>query len=293
MRTRRVLGHLSPPQLAARVWREVNEDNIFGAAAQLAYYLLLSLFPLLIFVTSLVGFLPSAQQAIMSELTEGMPREATALVVNTLADVVRHSSRGLISFGLLAALVAASSGVAALMDTLNVAFEARERRSFWKIRFTSIVLTLALSFFILVGAGLIMFANRLGNAVAESVGAGTRFGHLGGALDYLAGLTALLFGVQLVYYFAPDKKQQWKWITPGAVFAVAGFVFASMLFSIYLRVAPSYSATYGSLGAAIVLMLWLYLVSFVVLVGGEIDREIEKAIRANIVAQRVPPRAAD
>ena len=112
-------------------------------------------------------------------------------------------------------------------------------------------------------------------------------------MDYLLGLALLFMGLQLIYYFGPNVRQRWKWITPGAVFAVAGMIAASLLFSLYLRVVPEYGATYGSLGAVVVLMLWLYVTGIVVLLGGEINAEIARAAKPVISqAASKPPHVA-
>lgn len=271
------LGGMTLRHLVVKTWREANEDNIFGAAAEFAYYLLLSLFPLLIFLTSLVGSIPNARHSLTFLLTQDMPREATHLVRDTVKDIVRHSSGGLISFGVLGTLFSASSGMAALMNTLNVAFEVKEHRSYWKVRLIAVGLTVGLSLLITEGAVLIVFGNKISSIAAELLELGTISASLGAAIDYLAGVLLLLLGIEVIYHFAPDKKQSWRWLTPGGLFAVGGFLAGSFLFSLYLRLAPNYSAIYGALGAVIVLMIWLYMICLLVLLGAQIDSEIAKA----------------
>ncbi len=273
----KMFGGLTLKQLALKVWQESNEDNVFGGAAELAYYFLLALFPMLIFLTSLVGFLPGLQANILSALAKVAPADAMKLVEDTLTDVISNRSGGLLSFGILATLWAASSGVASLMGTLNVAFEAKERRSFWKVRLLAIGLTVSLALLVIGGAALVMFGHKLSDWLSELLGVGTVFAIIGSIAGYIIGMTLLFLGIQLLYYFGPDVKQEWKWITPGAVFAVVAILVGSFLFSLYLRVAPSNSATYGSLGAVITLMLWLYLIGLALLVGGEINSEIKKS----------------
>src|SRR5215470_6292854 len=138
-----VTGRTSNPTLgfATSIWRRTNEHNVFGAAAELAYYFLLALFPMLIFLTSLIGFLPDAQQNIFHLMSKLVPGQAMQLVSATLQDVMENRSGGLLSFGVLGTLWAASVGVTALMDTLNVAYGVKEGRSFLKIRLIAIGLT--------------------------------------------------------------------------------------------------------------------------------------------------------
>jgi membrane protein len=278
-----MLGRLTFKELAVRTWRETNEDNILGRAAELAYYFLLALFPMLIFLTSLMGFLPGLWEALFKALGKFVPGEAMRLVGEIISDVTRNRSGGLISFGVLGALWAASGGVAAVMGTLNDAYDAREERSFWKIRLIAIGLTFLLALLVIGGTILVMFGDRFAVWLAAQLGMGTAFAAFWGVVNYLVGLALLFLGLELIYYFGPNVKQDWKWITPGAIFAVASMVIASMLFSLYLRFAPDYSATYGSLGAVVVLMLWLYLMGMVILIGGEINSEIAHAADLPIV----------
>jgi membrane protein len=277
------LGRLTFKELAARTWRETNEDNVLGRAAELAYYFLLALFPMLIFLTSLVGFLPGLQEAIFTWLAKFVPGEAMRLVSETISDVTRRRSGGLISFGVLGALWAASGGVTAVMGTLNTAYDAREERSFWKVRLIAIGLTVLLALLVVGGTALIMFGDRFAAWLAAELGMARTFTIIWGIVHYLMGLALLFLGLQLIYYFGPNVEQDWKWITPGAVFAVVSLVVASLLFSLYLRFAPDYSATYGSIGAVVVLMLWLYLMGAVILIGGEINAEIAHAADKPVV----------
>lgn len=286
----KMFAGLTLKQLSLNVWRESNEDNVFGGAAELAYYFLLALFPMLIFLTSLVGFLPGLQANILSALGKVAPADAMRLINDTLTDIISHRSGGLISFGVLGTLWASSSGVESLMGTLNVAFESKERRSFFKVRLIAIALTVGLALLVIGGAALVMFGHKLSDWISNLLELGTALAIVGSIAGYIIGLTLLFLGLQLLYYFGPDTKQEWKWITPGAIFAVGAILVESYLFSVYLRIAPSNSATYGSLGAVITLMLWLYLIGLALLLGGEINSEIEKS-RGNLNAEK--PEAAN
>ena len=277
--SKQMLGGLSVKELGLRTWRESNEDNVWGGAAELGYYFLLALFPMLIFLMSLLGFLPGAQQGIINLLAKVVPGQAMTLVYQFIQDVVENRSGGLLSFGVLATVWAASSGVTAVMGTLNVAYDVEEGRPFWKVRLTAIGLTVGLALLVTGGAMLIMFADKFSHWLAAMLGLGAFFTVVSSAIGYVLGLTCMFIGIELIYYFGPNLKQDWRWITPGAVFAVGGFILGSLAFSLYLRFAPSNSATYGSLGAVMTLMLWLYLLGLVLLVGGEINAEIEHAAK--------------
>ena len=272
-----LLGGLTLKALARKVWRAANEDDFFGSAAKLSYYFLLALFPMLIFLTSLVGFLPGVQEKILLALAEVAPSQAMELVTQTLNDVVSKRSGGLLSLGVLGTLWAASSGVSAAMDALNLAYQAPSPRSFWKQRSLALGLTIQLLLLTTLGTMLIIFGDRVSLWVANWLGFGAVFAAVWKWVDNLLGLLLLLVGLEVLYRFGPNVPQKWRWITLGAVFAAVGMITVSQLFSFYLRVGPGYSATYGGLGAVIVLMLWLYLMGSVILIGGEINSEIEQA----------------
>jgi membrane protein len=277
------LGPLTVKELAVKTYREITEDKVLSRSAELAYYFLLALFPMLIFLTSLVGFLPDLQEEIFTALARVVPGEAMNLVSRTIFDVTSNRSRGLLSFGVLGAIWAASGGVTAIMGTLNDAYDAKEERPFWKVRLIALGLTILLALLIIGGTAMIMFGDRFASWLVSLLGLGNLFMIIWSILDYLLGLALMFLGLELIYYFAPNVKQDWKGIAPGAIFAVVSLIFASLLFSLYLRLAPSYSATYGSLGAVVVLMLWLYLMGAVILIGGEINAEIAHASDKPIV----------
>lgn len=273
----KLFGGLTLKKLGLKTWNESNEDNVFGGAAELAYYFLLALFPMFIFLISLVGFVEGLQAALFESLASVVPGDAMRLVRETLEDVVNNRSGGLLSFGLLGTLWAASSGVAAVIETLNRAYDVTEERSFIKQRITAIGLTIALTLLFIGGTALIMFGDKFAEWLSLTLGLGSAFTVAWHVLDYMLGLAMLFIAIQLVYYFGPNVKQEWKWVTPGAVVAVAIVIIGSLAFSLYLRYAPSYSATYGGLGAVIILMLWLYLLGLAILIGGEINSEIAHA----------------
>lgn len=181
------------------------------------------------------------------------------------------------------------------MGTLNAAYDAREERSIWKVRLIAVSLTIAVALLVVGGTALVMFGDRLAAWFSAQLGMGTALTVVWSAVHYLVGLALLFLGLELIYYFGPNVEQSWKWVTPGAVFAVISMAIASLLLSLYLRFAPDYSATYGSLGAVVVLMLWLYLMGAVILIGGEINFEIARTADVPAVQRETssPPRHGD
>jgi membrane protein len=236
---------------------------------------------------NLVSFIPGAQETVLAWLSQLMPHKALDIINDWIGTVFSARNTGVLSFSVIFALWAASTGLAALIETLNVAYEVKEGRPFWKVRLVALSLTVALSVLIIGGAALITFGNQLTAWIADGLGIRNQFEIIWTVIRYVLGFLMLIVGIGVVYYFAPNARQHWKWITPGATFAAVSIVAVSYLFSIYLRFAPSYDVTYGSLGAVVILMLWFYLMGLIVLIGAEINSEIDRSLGKHRI-ERVP-----
>ena len=273
------LGGLSVKELASRVVQEVREDDCLGGAAQLAYYLLFAVFPFLLFLTALVGFLPipNLMERLMAALAMVLPGEAVTLLQDNIRHLVTEQKGGLLSFGILAALWSSSSAVVAITAALNQAYDVEEGRPWWKVRVTALLLTVGLSLFLLIAVALLIFGPQLGGGIASLIGLGWAFELTWNILRWPVSAALLIVALALVYYWAPDVEQEWKWITPGAVLAALATLLTSLGFSLYVSHFGSYNKTYGSLGAVIVFLTWLYLTGLCVLAGGELNAEIEHA----------------
>ena len=276
------LGNLGWRELAKRVWKEIQEDEVFGRAAELSYYFLLALFPFLIFLTSIIGFVlgsgTGTRRTLFDYLARVMPPSAYQLITDTMTEVSAASSGGKISFGILAALWAASNGLSAITSSLNTAYDVKETRPWWKQRLTAIALTIALSVFIISALVLVVAGGSIADWLAATFGLGSTFPVAWKIIQWPVVLGCMIFAFALIYYFAPDlHDQKWTWLTPGSAIGVVLWLLVSIAFRVYLQFFDSYSATYGSLGAVIILMLWLYLTGAAVLIGGEINSEIEHA----------------
>ncbi|CAN5675634.1 YihY/virulence factor BrkB family protein [soil metagenome] len=275
-------GGLHPQKLAKRVWNETQQDDVFGRAAQLSYFFLLALFPLLIFLTSVIGLVIGAESGIRQNLfrylSQVMPPAAFQLIESTMQEVAASSSGSKISFGILAALWAASNGMGAITEALNVAYDVKESRPWWKQRITAISLTIALSVLIITALVIVLSGGKIADSFAANYALGSVFTWTWKILQWPIVLAAMLFAFAMIYYFAPDvRDQKWIWITPGAVLGVVLWLLVSCGFRLYLNYFDSYSNTYGSLGAVIILMLWLFFTGAAVLIGGEVNAEIEHA----------------
>lgn len=276
------LGGLSWKELGRRVWGQMSEDDVWGRAAQLSYYFLLALFPLLIFITSIIGLILGSgtgiRHSLFNYLSQVMPPSAFKLVDDAMFDVSKSSGGDKISFGILAALWAASNGMGAISESLNAAYNVKESRPWWRARLTSIALTIAIALLTMTALVLILYGGEIADKIAANYGLGGVFTTTWNILQWPIVLLFILLSFSLIYFFAPDlKDQDWKWVTPGSLIGVGLWLLVSFIFRVYLRFFDSYSATYGSLGAVIVLMLWFYLTGLAILIGGEINSEIENA----------------
>ena len=251
---------------------------MFGRAAQLSYFFLFSLFPLLFFLTALFGLLAAG-----AELREGMfnylgavvPPSAYALINDTLEEILQESSRAKLSFGLIATIWTASYGFGAVISTLNAAYGVEETRPWWKAKLIATGLTIALIVLIISALILLLYGRNIGLYLSAQLGLGAAFAALWSILRWLVALAFVLLTFALIYYFAPNVEEiKWQWIAPGTLLGLALWLVVSFGFRTYLN---TYSATYGSLGAVMILLLWLYLTGAAILVGGELNAVIEDA----------------
>jgi membrane protein len=297
------LGGLSWRELGKRAARETIKDNVFDKAAELAFYFLLSLFPLIIFVISILGLVTSSsglESQLIHWLTQAMPSSASGLVRNIVQQTAHRSGSGKLSFGILFALWTASSGMVAVINGLNVAFQIKEARSWIRQHLVALWLTAAIGFFMLIAVSIILFGSQL----VEWLGGHTGLSNLAAAcwrvVQWPVAVFLVMLAFAIVYRYAPNKpKQRWRWVTPGAVLGVLLWLAASFGFRLYLVYFDTYSATYGSLGALIVLIMWFYVTGIAILVGGEVDSEIELAARSRgeqisseVAEERFPLRKA-
>jgi membrane protein len=266
-------------QLARRVYREMWDDEVLDRAAALSYYFMFAVFPTLLFLTALVGMLtvPDLMDQLLEYLDRVLPGDAASMIGRTLAEITRGAGRGLVSIGAIAALWAASSGMGSIINALNVAYDARDVRPWWKQRLLAIFLTIVFSVLTLAGLLLLIGGQWLGQIVADRLGYGPVFTAVWTVIRWpLAALIAGM-GITLVYYLAPAVKQRWYWVTPGSLFALTGWLAVSAGLRLYVAYFGNYNTTYGSIGGVILLLLWFYLSGVVLLLGAEINSEIANA----------------
>ena len=276
------LGGLTRRELGRRIWAEVYEGDLFTRAAALSYYFLLALFPLLLFLMAMLGYLAEAgtelRKDLLTYLGSVVPHSASQLIHTTIEEITKDTGFGKLSFGLLAALWFASYGVGAITETLNSAYGVKEARSFWRVRLSAVGLTIALAVLIISALALVLYGGEIVEAEARHFGFGQAFTLATHILKWPIAISFLLLAFALVYYFAPDRHHRnWYWVTPGSLTGAVLWLLVTLGFRIYLRSFDRYSLTYGSLGAVIILLLWFYLTGAAILVGGKVNAEIENA----------------
>src|SRR5919199_639350 len=258
-----------------KVVAEFQRDDVLGLAAQLAYYMILALFPFILVLVSLMGTFSNPQLAssVLEYFSQVMPPQVFGLVDSYMSDVIsgRNPAPGLLSFGILFTIWAASGAFAALINALNRAYDVQETRSFWKVRGIAILMTLGLSVLILVGVLLLVLGPQIGETIANLFGLGNQFELAWNIARWPVALFFMVLTVALLYYFAPDANQPFRWITPGGLIGVLLWVLASVAFNFYVSHFGSYNKTYGSIGAVIVLLLYLYISSLTILFGATLN----------------------
>jgi membrane protein len=273
------LGGLTMRELASRVWHEFGEDEIVDRASALSYYFLFALFPALLFLTALLGMLPipGLMERLMEYVEQALPGDAASVIRKTLDEIMRGSRGSLLSIGALAALWASSNGMGSVMTALNVAYDVQDARPWWKRRLVAVALTIGFSLFILGGLISMVFGPRLGRAVADWLWLGAVFTSVWNVASVPVAMLLVLIGIALIYYLAPAAKQKWRWVTPGSAVALLLWLAMSYGLRLYVTHFANYNATYGSIGGVILLMLWLYLTGVALLLGAEVNAEIEQA----------------
>jgi membrane protein len=266
-------------ELLKRTAKETNADDCLGLAAQLAYYFFLALFPAVLFLLALASFFPLATfvDDIIRVLQPIAPADVLTFLEEQLRRLSNADSGGILTIGILGAVWSSSAAVVAIIGSLNRAYDIEEGRPWWKVRLTAIALTVALAFFILISFTLVVAGPTIAEYLASWFGFGAVFEWTWKILQWPLAFVMVSTAIGLVYYYAPDADQDWVWITPGAVLATLLWVVVSLVFKFYAANFTDYNATYGAIGGVIVLMLWFYISGLAILIGAELNAEIEHA----------------
>ena len=274
------------PALAVvkRTFNAFNDDNLLSRAAELGYYFLFALFPTLLSVSAVFGLVLRSGDVyikLLDYLRLVVPPDAFKLVMETFHQTAVAASGGKLAFGLAAGLWSASVGFSAIQDTLNIVYKVKETRPYWKVKGAAILVTVLLAAILILTLAALAVGTYLSHKIREHLHQG--YGLAAGIVTHLifdvisASFLILLFAV--IYYFAPDVKNKiWRWITPGAAIGILGWFLASIALRLYLHFSNTYSVTYGSLGAVILLLTWFYITGLMLLIGAEVNSAIECSV---------------
>jgi membrane protein len=267
--------------LIRRTGAEILDDNCFGLAAQLAFYFFLALFPALLVAVSLVGILPirSAFNEALRNLSTVAPEEVMSLVRHQFEQLSGGAATGKwVIFGVMGALWSSSAAMVAIIGTLNRAYDIEESRPWWQTRIVAILLSIGVAAFIVIAFALLLAGPAVSGWLEQTTGIDGAFRTLWNLLHWPVVIALVVLVMDMIYFFAPDAKTRWVWITPGSLLATALWIVTSSAFKFYVARFSNYNATYGAIGGIIILMLWFYLSGLSILIGAELNSEIDRAI---------------
>ena len=259
-----------------RTAKEFSDDDMSTYAAALAYRALFSIFPFVLFLMAMLGFLhlPDFFDWLRAQAAMVLPPVALEQV-NPVIDQLQQSQGGLLSFGILLALWTASIGVRSLMNAMNKAYDVKEGRPSWKLFILSVLYTIGIAVMLLLAAGFMTLGPQVMTWLASQIGLEQLLVVLWSWLRWPVAILLLMLAVALIYFVMPDVEQEFRFITPGSAVAVIVWLAASVGFGIYVQNFADYNATYGSIGAIIVLLLYFYITAAVLLLGAELNAVIE------------------
>lgn len=263
--------------LAKKVWADVWEDNCIDLAAQMSFYFVLSAFPFLLVIASVIGWLPSTNlwHNFAEWMSNYLPQYARPAFFHTVLGLT-HGYSSFLSAGLIAMIWSATSGFVTLIQSLNVAYELKETRGFWKQRLIALAAAALAAVFLLGSFGLLTAGHAAVTLVAKDIPWIQRFRVWFEIARWVTTLGLLLIGLDLMNHYLPNRKRRWQWYTPGILFTMALFVATTFGFGVYIQDFSNYSKVYGALAAGIILLLWVYAFSLILLIGAEIDDEWDR-----------------
>ncbi len=273
--------------LIKRTIKETIDDDCVGIAAQLAYYFALALFPALLFVVALASYLPyNVISDVVAALDPIAPPEVLEIIRKQLESIIAGEAPSILTIGILGALWSSSGAMTSIVSGLNTAYDIPESRPWWKVRLIAVGLTISLVVFVLLSFTLIIAGPELGRWIASSLGMSGAFDLVWNLVRWPVIFALAATGIAVVFYYAPDADQDWVWVTPGSIVTTLLWVGFSLGFRYYVTTVGDYAATYGALAGAAVLLLWLYFSGLALLIGGELNSEIEHAANPELKSQK-------
>lgn len=263
----------------------IGKDDASGLSAQLSYYFMLSLFPMLLFLLSIVPVVGVEQSTIRDMIKEHVPPDYAGQVSSIIGDIMSNASGSILSVGLILALWSASNGMTAIMNSFNVAYDVEDSRNFIVSKLFSVLFTLAMIIVLPIALILPTFGEQIGSLLFGPLGLGDQIKWIFNLVRVVLPLIIIFIAFMVLYTLAPNVKIKMKSVIPGAIFATIVFLGGSFLFGIYISNFANYSKTYGSIAGIIILMLWLYITGFIIIIGAEINAIIHQR---KVVAGKTP-----
>lgn len=251
---------------------QLHEVSALGA--QMTYYLILAFFPFLIFLLTIVSYTPITSELILDDLSQFLAADTYEMIDQFIHDTFSTSNTSLLSLGMIGTIWASSNGFMGIIRGLNKAYEIEENRPFWKARGLSIIITFGLILVIILNFVLLIYGRLIGEYLFSFFIFSDSFTTIWNIAQFVVPLTTMVLVFVLMYKITPNKSLAFKEVMPGALFAMIGWVVLSFLFAYYVNNFGNYSQVYGSIGGIIVLLLWLYISSIIILIGGEINATI-------------------
>lgn len=248
-----------------------NDDDVLALSSQLAYGFIFAFFPFMIFLMTMVGYSPIKSEDVLAGLNRLLPNDALQLIKSTVIEVVDTRKTNLMSLSLIFTIWSMSSGFDAVIKGLNKAYDEREHRNFFKLKLISILFTFELTIVILILIFLLVFGQIIGNSLAYKYGFSDEFKILWNVIRYVIVILTTIFIFASLYHYTPSRRLTWREVMPGSVFATAGLIITSIGFAYYVNTFTNYSMVYGSIGAVIVFLSWLFLGSTIIILGGELN----------------------
>ncbi|MBU3179778.1 YihY/virulence factor BrkB family protein [Clostridium psychrophilum] len=249
----------------------VMDDDITALAAQLAYYLLLSFFPFLLLLLTLLGYSDLKNTDVLVYLHQVMPKSAFDLIYAIISSVSKAKAGHLLSISIIGTILSGSSGFTSIIKGLNKAYDEEETRPYWKIILISILFMAGLATAIIVSVALVVFGQMLGRTIASQFDLPSNFILNWDIIRYLVTLIGMGLTFAAIYHLTPCRKLTWREVLPGAILSTLGWLVSSLGFAYYVNNYNNYSGIYGSIGGVIVIMVWLYITSIIILLGGELN----------------------
>lgn len=268
--------------VAVFFFKEIKQDSLVNRASSLAYSFMLATFPVIIFLFTLIPYIPvsSFQGTLLNIISTILPTNAYLAFQNTIEDIVKHQNLSLLSFGFFSAMIFATNGVAKLMKAFNKSSLVDETRTWLKRRWIALVLTIFIAFTLFVAILILIISQAVISYMQlQFHGQGSAWVYIIMFSRWIIVIGLFLVSISILYRYGPANKRKWKFLNPGSILATFLAVFTSLGFSFYINNFSSYNKIYGSIGTLIVMMLWLYLNSLIILIGFELNASIELSKR--------------